>query len=52
MISGNMRSYLRDINVGIGIQGDWKYLLLVVFVVLIMVSVLVFMLPARPFEFW
>jgi hypothetical protein len=52
MVSGNMRTYLRELNIGVEIQKDWKYLLWVVFVVLIMVSVLVFMLPDRPFEFW
>jgi hypothetical protein len=52
MVSGICRSYLREINIGVEIQKDWKSLLLVVFVVLIMVSVLVFMLPDSPFEFW
>ena len=52
MVSGNMWSYLREINKGIEIQGEWKYIVAAFLITILMTSVLVLMLPDSPIEFW
>jgi len=52
MVSGNKCSYANVMKREIEVPGEWKYPVAIFFVVMIMVSLLVLLLPDTPFEFW
>ena len=52
MVSGCMRSYLKEIKMDIEIPEEWKYIVAAFVITILMTSILVLMLPDTPLEFW
>ena len=42
----------KEMQMGIGIEAEWKYILAAFLITILMTSVLVLMLPDSPIEFW
>lgn len=52
MVLRFMRSYLKELKMGLGIPEEWKYIVSALVITILMTAILVVMLPDTPLEFW